>query len=120
MLVVEKEHNFETKHSSVLSVYIREIFSEENQSILTWPCGVLLASFIVSNASLFHQKTLIELGAGTGIASITASLVGAKQCFLNEREGEDLILGNLEHNLKRNKVTDKCCIVSIIIFESNE
>ncbi|KAI4894633.1 hypothetical protein NFI96_011393, partial [Prochilodus magdalenae] len=69
---------------------------------MIWPAAVALSKFLETPAgqeqiSLLDQETL-ELGAGTGLLSIVATLLGAK---LTATDLPDL-LGNLRSNLNRN------------------
>ncbi len=43
-----------------------------------WPASIGLASFMLRNKAEFEGKTLLELGAGVGLAGIAAKLAGAK------------------------------------------
>ena len=101
MLVTEKEFRFETSHGKQLCPYIREFFTSESQTIFTWPCAVLLASFIVA-CDIIRGCRTIELGAGCGLPSIVAALSGAKACIITERAHEPLVLQNLEMNVAKN------------------
>ncbi len=42
-----------------------------------WPAAIGLAEFIIDHQSWFTGKTVLELGAGVGVAGIAAKLVGA-------------------------------------------
>lgn len=42
-----------------------------------WPASIGLSKFIIQNKQIFEGKTVLELGAGVGLAGITAKLAGA-------------------------------------------
>lgn len=110
MLVTEKEFRFETSHGTQLCPYIREFFTSESQTLFTWPCAVLLASYIVS-CDVLKGCSTIELGAGCGLPSIVAALSGAKACVITERAQEPLVLQNLEMNVAKNGLKKICSVV---------
>uniref|UniRef100_A0A3B3ZBX2 Uncharacterized protein n=1 Tax=Periophthalmus magnuspinnatus TaxID=409849 RepID=A0A3B3ZBX2_9GOBI len=65
-----------------------------------WPGAVALCSFLEHNRDMVNleDKTVMELGAGTGLVAIVASLLGAKVTATDLPE----ILGNLRSNVMRN------------------
>lgn len=110
MFITEKEFRFETSDGKQLSPYIREFFTSESQTIFTWPCAVLLASYIVT-CDVTKGRRTIELGAGCGLPSIVAALCGAKACVITERAEEPLVLQNLEMNVVKNCLCGICSVV---------
>ena len=111
MLFIEKVYNFESSEGR-LSAYVREFVTSEAQTLFTWPCAILLASFL-SACNVAQGKVVLELGAGCGLPSIIAALAGAKHCHLSERAAEPLILQNLELNVAKNGLRAKCSVVII-------
>ncbi|KAJ4933435.1 hypothetical protein JOQ06_030265 [Pogonophryne albipinna] len=79
-------------------ISIRE--SMDTFGALIWPGGIALSQFLENNQQQFNlmDKAVLEIGAGTGLLSIVASLLGA--CVT----ATDLpdILSNLTFNLLRN------------------
>ncbi|XP_078077848.1 protein-lysine methyltransferase METTL21C-like [Mustelus asterias] len=67
---------------------------------VTWPGGVELCNFLESNWMEFNltDKNVIELGAGTGLVSIMAGLLGA---YVTSTD-LTCAFGNLQSNLMRN------------------
>jgi predicted nicotinamide N-methyase/uncharacterized protein YqgV (UPF0045/DUF77 family) len=51
-----------------------------------WPAAANLASLIAANANLVAGKRVVELGAGLGVAGLTAASVGARSVTLIDRE----------------------------------
>jgi len=43
-----------------------------------WRASFYLMDFLIANASVFHNKIVVELGAGLGVASMVASLFASK------------------------------------------
>jgi predicted nicotinamide N-methyase len=113
MLVIEKIYNVESADGSQLSAYVREFVTSESQTIFTWPCAILLASFL-SASKVAEGKVVVELGAGCGLPSIIAALSGAKHCHITERAAEPLILQNLQLNVAKNGLCAKCSVVNIL------
>jgi predicted nicotinamide N-methyase len=77
MLITEKKYYFETSDGQKFHPYIREFFTKESQTIFTWPCSILLASYI-AGTNITQCCRTIELGAGCGLPSIVAALAGAE------------------------------------------
>ncbi|KAF5902610.1 Protein-lysine methyltransferase METTL21C, partial [Clarias magur] len=67
---------------------------------ITWPAGQALCQYLDSNRRTINlqDKAVLELGAGTGLVSIVASLLGAWVTASDLPE----VLGNLQSNLCRN------------------
>ncbi|XP_041836757.1 uncharacterized protein LOC121636939 isoform X2 [Melanotaenia boesemani] len=65
-----------------------------------WPAALALCSFLENNRQTvdLQEKEVLELGAGTGLVSIVASLLGASVTATDLPE----MLGNLRANLMRN------------------
>ncbi|XP_063300744.1 protein-lysine methyltransferase METTL21E-like [Pelobates fuscus] len=65
-----------------------------------WPSALVLCYFLEKYGEQIsiEDKHVIEIGAGTGLASIVASLMGAKVTATDLME----LLGNLQYNVYRN------------------
>ncbi|XP_015219782.2 methyltransferase like 21e [Lepisosteus oculatus] len=65
-----------------------------------WPSALVLGHFLDANQDKYNlmDKNVIELGAGTGLVSIVASLLGAKVTATDLPE----VLGNLQYNVSSN------------------
>nr|XP_006131095.1 protein-lysine methyltransferase METTL21E-like [Pelodiscus sinensis] len=70
-----------------------------------WPSALVLSHFLETNAKQYSlvDKSVIEIGAGTGLVSIVASLLGAHVTATDLPE----LLGNLQYNVLKNTTT-KC------------
>ncbi|XP_070687364.1 methyltransferase like 21e isoform X2 [Pempheris klunzingeri] len=98
-------------HPSVIGpeAWVGYIFSDQEIRIkestdlygaVLWPSAMVLCHFLETNRDKYNlaDKNVIELGAGTGLLTIVASLLGAKVT------STDLpaLLGNLQYNVTRN------------------
>ncbi|XP_038145615.1 protein-lysine methyltransferase METTL21C-like [Cyprinodon tularosa] len=79
-------------------INIRE--SMDSYGALIWPGGIALSQFLENNQQQINlmDKAVLELGAGTGLVSIVASLLGA---WVTATDLPD-ILSNLSFNLRQN------------------
>uniref|UniRef100_A0A0M3I001 Methyltransferase n=1 Tax=Ascaris lumbricoides TaxID=6252 RepID=A0A0M3I001_ASCLU len=75
--------------------------------------------FVNSNASLFRNTTVVELGAGaTGIPGIVASKCGAELVILTEHPHNQQALDLLKLNCIRNALRDSSFLVQGLDWES--
>ncbi|KAK2539950.1 protein-lysine methyltransferase METTL21E isoform X2 [Columba livia] len=67
---------------------------------VVWPSALVLCYFLETNSKKYNlvDKNVIEIGAGTGLVSIVASLLGALVTATDLPE----LLGNLQHNVLQN------------------
>ncbi|XP_074243563.1 putative methyltransferase-like protein 21E isoform X2 [Saimiri boliviensis] len=67
---------------------------------VVWPSALVLCYFLETNTKQYNMvdKNVIEIGAGTGLVSIVASLLGAHVTATDLPE----LLGNLQYNISRN------------------
>ncbi|XP_054039895.1 protein-lysine methyltransferase METTL21E-like isoform X3 [Rissa tridactyla] len=67
---------------------------------VVWPSALVLCYFLETNSKQYNlvDKNVIEIGAGTGLVSIVASLLGALVTATDLPE----LLGNLHHNVLQN------------------
>ncbi|XP_077449244.1 protein-lysine methyltransferase METTL21E-like [Stigmatopora argus] len=83
---------------SDLEIRIKE--STDLYGAVLWPSAMVLCHFLETNRDKYNltDKNVIELGAGTGLASIVSSLLGAKVTSTDLRD----VLGNLQYNVTCN------------------
>uniref|UniRef100_A0A672GX26 Uncharacterized protein n=1 Tax=Salarias fasciatus TaxID=181472 RepID=A0A672GX26_SALFA len=88
----------ETFHFAGHSISIRE--SVDTFGALIWPGAIALCQFLENNQQevKLEDKAVLELGAGTGLLSVVASLLGAQVTATDLPD----ILPNLSFNLLRN------------------
>ncbi|KAM8877813.1 uncharacterized protein mettl21ca [Synchiropus picturatus] len=77
----------------------------DSYGAVMWPGALALCSYLDNNRDTvdLRDKEVLELGAGTGLVSIVASLLGASVTATDLPD----ILGNLRANIMRN--TRGCC-----------
>jgi len=85
-----------------------------------WNSAYLLSSLLTSKKCerIMKNKTILEIGSGTGICGIFASLSGAKKVYLTDREDN---LNILHENFELNKIeiVDKNCDIAIKALDWN-
>ncbi|KAM9366997.1 uncharacterized protein mettl21ca [Symphorus nematophorus] len=74
--------------------------SIDSYGAVMWPAALALCSFLDNNRQRvnLHGKEVLELGAGTGLVTIVASLLGASVTATDLPD----VLGNLRANVMRN------------------
>ena len=84
-----------------------------------WRGSLFMADFVLQYKELFQNKTVLEIGAGTGIASIVVS----KHCNPKEIIVTDLeiLMDTLKKNLQRNNVFEntKLEVLDVNAYESS-
>jgi len=77
-------------------------------SVAVWNSGILLTRLLdkLNQAipNLFKDKSIIELGCGTALASISAARLGASSVLATDSNPEVLSLA--QRNIERNKLSD--------------
>ncbi|KAK3728599.1 hypothetical protein QZH41_011682 [Actinostola sp. cb2023] len=68
-----------------LIVKIPEVVDPQ-YGMFTWPSAPVLAQYLFVNRALFQGKTVIELGAGTALPGIVASLCGCNVILTDKEE----------------------------------
>ncbi|KAF8251040.1 hypothetical protein K440DRAFT_539966 [Wilcoxina mikolae CBS 423.85] len=63
-----------------------------------WNAGIILSAYLERNPSLFLNKTVLELGSGAGLPSLTCALRGAAKVVCTDYPDAPLI-DNLRHNI---------------------
>ncbi len=80
---------------------IRASVTEALPSIFTWPSSLVLSAYIVAHKDEVKGMRVLELGAGTGLVSVVAGLVGAKKVVATDRDLETT-LTNLQSSIASN------------------
>lgn len=82
-------------------------------SFNVWDGSILLASYLISSPSSLQQhvqhRHVLELGAGCGLAGLTAAAAGARQVTLTDRPGAPV--RHLQANVDHNRVS--CCPTTV-------
>jgi predicted nicotinamide N-methyase len=69
---------------------------------VAWPAAVLLARYVQKNPALVVGKTVLDLGCGSGLASVACARAGARSVIANDIDTEALEVTAL--NAKANGV----------------
>lgn len=57
--------------------WFRRVGSAPPYWAIPWPAGQALARFVLDNAELFRGRSVLDLGAGSGLCGIAAAMAGA-------------------------------------------
>lgn len=73
-----------------------------NVGLRTWEAGLHLAQYLHANPDLVQDKTILELGAGTGLVStLCAGPLGAR--FVVATDGRSNVVQSMQKNFHRNR-----------------
>jgi EEF1A N-terminal glycine/lysine methyltransferase len=64
-----------------------------------WNAGRLIAAYLETHVSLVQSKTVLELGAGSGLPSLVCAIIGAKQVVVTDYPDPELI-ENIRYNIE--------------------
>ena len=94
--------------SPVLEPLIGELLSADN-TIFTWPSALVLCCYLMTNRHIVENQTVLELGSGTGLVSIVASLLGARHTITTERAEHEFGAGYqlLYYNFALNNISEQ-------------
>eukprot|EP00029_Vermamoeba_vermiformis_P003270 TRINITY_DN13664_c0_g1_i1.p1 TRINITY_DN13664_c0_g1~~TRINITY_DN13664_c0_g1_i1.p1 ORF type:complete len:243 (+),score=18.38 TRINITY_DN13664_c0_g1_i1:22-729(+) len=95
-------------------------FVEEGNDVTgikIWAGAILLCHYIKQNKEIFKNKSLIELGAGTGLPSLYASHYCGSPLFVTD--GNDEVLDVLNQNVALN-ITDKDRLQTMKLYWENK
>lgn len=73
--------------------------AELGTGLVSWDSSVLLAKYLEKNSEMVVCKSILEVGAGTGIAGIAANLLGARNVVLTDLP---YVMDNLKQNIALN------------------
>ncbi|XP_061482590.1 protein-lysine methyltransferase METTL21C isoform X2 [Rhineura floridana] len=98
--VPKAAHYFDKEHYHYAGHQITIQESIENYGAVVWPGALALCQYLESNQQEINlkDKRVLEIGAGTGLVSIVASILGAYVIATDLPE----VLDNLEFNLSKN------------------
>jgi predicted nicotinamide N-methyase len=69
--------------------------------VTLWPAAIALAHDVASRADALPGKTVLELGAGTGLPGIVAASLGAR---VVQTDRDELAMSACQRNCERNRV----------------
>uniref|UniRef100_A0A8C0FI52 Methyltransferase like 21C n=1 Tax=Bubo bubo TaxID=30461 RepID=A0A8C0FI52_BUBBB len=93
-------HYFDKEHYAYVGHRIIIQESIEHFGAVVWPGALALSQYLESNQEQFNlkDKKVLEIGAGTGLVSIVACILGAYVTATDLPE----VLENLSYNISRN------------------
>ncbi|KAJ3357015.1 Methyltransferase-like protein 22 [Entophlyctis luteolus] len=83
-----------------------------------WAGAMLLSEYLLSNPITVRGKIVLELGAGTGLASIAAVAAGARAVVATDIHDEG-ILSLLHRNVKLNNLADIVSIAPLDLMDDS-
>ena len=84
---------------SVHQVQRGEVEGTYGTGATVWPAAMVLLKYLEKHAArLLHQKRCVDLGAGTGVTSLGAALLGAQEVICTD--GEPAVVQLAQDNLK--------------------
>jgi predicted nicotinamide N-methyase len=90
VLTREDEHHF-----------LGELKGRLPYGVALWPAAIALAHDVASRADALRGKSVLELGAGTGLPGIVAASLGAR---VVQTDRDELAMSACKRNCERNKV----------------
>ena len=67
--------------------YFGDLAGRLPYGVVLWPAAIALAHEVATRADEFHGRTVLELGAGTGLPGIVAASLGARVVQSDRQEG---------------------------------
>jgi predicted nicotinamide N-methyase len=84
---------------TVMQVQRGEVEGTYGTGATVWPASVILIKYLERHAvALLHEKRVVDLGAGTGVTSIAAALLGASHCVCTD--GEPAVVQLAQDNIR--------------------
>ena len=80
-----------------------------------WDCSIILSKYLEKEKESIRGKTVLELGSGTGLVSISCSRLDASKVFMTDVGAETI--DRLQENAIMNKVQDRCKAFELNWFE---
>ena len=84
---------------------MRNVINSPAYWAFCWGSGVAAASWIKENEAFFEGKTILDIGSGSGIAAIAASLAGAKLVFACDIDADARAATRFNAQLNGRKLT---------------
>jgi predicted nicotinamide N-methyase len=74
---------------------------------IAWPAAIVLARHLLKNGNLVKNKTVLDIGCGSGVACIAAARGGASRIIANDIDPAALIIA--KRNFAANRVAVEIC-----------
>lgn len=79
--------------------------------VSTWDGAVVLSKYFENHPELVQGKLVLELGSGTGVAGISAALLGARQVLLSDLA---YTMDNLQSNVRESGLSNDIVNTKIV------
>jgi predicted nicotinamide N-methyase len=84
-----------------LDIASLETFPHGLDGLRLWEAGIILSRYVVNNNHLFKNKRVLELGAGVGIAGMTAKKwTECREIEMTDYEPQ--VIENIKRNMEKN------------------
>ena len=130
-----RHFHFQSSKGWVLTPIIAEYYSISD-CIFTWPCALVLSCYLLSTCGIYTEgdqsitndktkssmsicqgKHILELGSGTGLASVVAGHLNAKSCVMTDRSKEECAVVHqlMNYNIALNKLQTVIHTVNMLL-----
>jgi hypothetical protein len=103
----EQQRPFEEEFTVILRQIPSSMHGEGQIAVgyIIWSAALILSRWIAFNSLFFDQKSVLEIGAGTGLCGIVAGACGASVVI---SDYTDIILRNISENILLNRKGTLC------------
>mmetsp|Transcript_29481 Transcript_29481/g.41096 ORF Transcript_29481/g.41096 Transcript_29481/m.41096 type:complete len:285 (-) Transcript_29481:430-1284(-) len=101
------EHGDEKVEGRTIRLRIREEMCAD-YGLYVWPSSIFLAAYLYTIREHIVGRSILEIGAGTGLPGILCAKLGAAKVSLTDTAANSKVLENLRINCRENKVDDFC------------
>ncbi|CAH1803050.1 unnamed protein product [Owenia fusiformis] len=81
------------------NIVIKQKWGQLGVAAVVWDAAVVLCEYLEKHRNMLEDKTVIELGAGMGLAGMVAGLLGVGRIDITDRE---IVLDDLRQNIQEN------------------
>lgn len=100
----------------LISIEHRMSTSIPDVGLQVWRGGLFLADYVLDNPGLFEGRTILELGCGTGVASIAASM--ASPLVVAATDYSERMVELARRNFERNCIEGKALFATLDLTQS--
>ncbi|XP_006029185.1 protein N-lysine methyltransferase METTL21A isoform X1 [Alligator sinensis] len=88
-----------TYHFANHTIKIKQNWKQLGVAAVVWDAAVVLCSYLETGAIDLRERSVIELGAGTGLLGIVATLLGAHVTITDRASALEFLESNIQDNL---------------------
>ncbi|XP_062434744.1 protein N-lysine methyltransferase METTL21A [Rhea pennata] len=88
-----------TYHFAGRPLRIEQSWAQQGVAAVVWDAAVVLCAYLEAGSVDLRERTVIELGAGTGLLGIVAALLGARVTVTDRAAALALLESNVRANL---------------------